>query len=119
MSRRLDDLDAEFKPRAMELLARCAEAGVPVMVIYTFRTEVEQAELVAKGLSWTKFSRHQIGRAIDICPYEIFQLHGPDKLQWNSSDPVWTKIGELGERKCGLIWGGRWKVLDLGHFEQR
>ena len=37
MSRALDDLDARFRPLAVELLARCAEAGVPVLIVDTLR----------------------------------------------------------------------------------
>lgn len=118
MSRRLDDLAPEFKPLAFELIARCAEAGIPVMIIYTLRTEAEQKDLIRAGRSWTNNSRHLVGRAIDICPYEEYQLVGPDKLQWNSSDPVWQRIGNIG-KALGLTWGGDWTVRDLGHFEKR
>lgn len=117
MSRKLDDLSREFKPLAIELLARLAEAQIPVMVIDTLRTAEEQAENILKGVSWTLNSKHLTGDAIDICPYAVFQLHGPDKLQWDSSDPVWQQIGVIGER-LGLRWGGRWKQRDLGHFER-
>lgn len=116
MSRRLDDLSPAFKPIAFELLARLTEAQIPVMVIDTLRTAEEQAENIRKGVSWTLNSKHLSGNAIDICPFGIFQLHGPDKLQWDSADPVWTQIGEIGER-LGLRWGGRWVAKDMGHFE--
>jgi len=118
MSRRLDDLDSEFRSRACELLARLTEAGIPVLIVGTFRTEEEQAENIRKGVSWTTLSRHLIGRAIDVAPYEVYQLHGGDKLQWNSDDPVWEKIGAVG-KKLGLLWGGDWRQRDVGHFESR
>lgn len=100
----------------MELLARLTEAGICVMVIDTLRTSEEQAENIRKGVSWTLNSKHLTGNAIDICPYQIWDLHGPDKLQWDSADQVWARIGEIGER-LGLRWGGRWKQKDMGHFE--
>lgn len=116
MSRRLDDLSARFRPLAIELLARCVEAGIPVMVVDTLRTPAEHAQNLANGVSWTKHSKHLDGDAIDICPYEVYQLHGPDKLRWQS-DPVWQRLGAIGEA-LGLRWGGRWtKTPDLGHFE--
>lgn len=118
MSRALNDLAAEFRPLAFELLARLSEAGIPCMVIDTLRTAAEQAENIAKGVSWTKNSKHLVGRAIDIAPYSVFQLHGPDKLQWDAGDPVWIKIGEIGE-SIGLTWGGHWQQKDLGHFEMK
>lgn len=116
MSRALNDLAPAFKPIAMELLARFVEAGIQVMIIDTLRTQAEQDQNIAKGVSWTKNSKHLIGMAIDVCPYSIYDLHGPDKLQWDSSDPVWGKMGVIGEQ-LGLRWGGRWTQKDMGHFE--
>jgi len=109
-----------MKPLAMELLARCVEAGVMVMIVDTVRTVEEQRANVAKGVSWTMHSKHLTGDAIDICPYEIYALHGPDKLQWDGGDPAWEKLGALGEAiglKCGVIKRG--VQVDPGHFEYR
>lgn len=116
MSRKLDDLSPRFRPLAFELLARLTEAGIPVMVIDTLRTPEEHAANLAKGVSWTTRSKHLDGDAIDICPFAIFDVAGPDKLLWDSGHPVWSKIGPIGEA-LGLRWGGRWAQKDMGHFE--
>jgi peptidoglycan L-alanyl-D-glutamate endopeptidase CwlK len=116
MSRALDDLSPRMRPLAIELLARCIEAGIMVMIVDTLRTPAEQAENLRKGVSWTLKSRHLTGNAIDIAPYETYALHGPDKLQWDNDDAVWQRIGDIGE-SLGLTWGGRWKQHDMGHFE--
>lgn len=134
MSRALDDLSSQLKPKAFELIARAAEANIPVMVIDTVRSEVEQKQNVAKGVSWTMQSRHlprwvrgveslhtaddAKADAIDVCPYDQFNLHGPDKLKWDEHDPAWAKLGEIGQ-KIGLKWGviRNGKRIDLGHFE--
>ena len=123
MSRLLDDLDPSFRPKAMELLARGAEAGIPLMIIDTLRTIEEQTAAVKNGFSSTMRGKHLPqppsgkSKAMDVCPYSEFQLHGPDKLQWDSTDPSWLKIGLIGE-SLGLKWGGRWKQPhDPGHFE--
>lgn len=116
MSRALNDLSPRFKPLAIELLARLTEAGIPVMVIDTLRTPEEHAANLAKGVSWTTRSKHLDGDAIDICPYAIYDVGGPDKLNWDAGHPVWKRIGEIGE-SLGLRWGGRWKQKDMGHFE--
>lgn len=116
MSRRLDDLSPRMKPLAMELLARCLEDGIPLAIVDTLRTPAEHAANLAKGVSWTIRSKHLDGDAIDICPYSTWSLHGPDKLQWDAADPIWTRLGQIGEG-LGLRWGGRWKQKDLGHFE--
>lgn len=116
MSRSLDDLDPTFRPKAVELLARLVEAGIPCMIVDTLRTPAEHAANLAKGVSWTKHSKHLDGLAIDVCPFDVYQLHGSDKLQWDTSDPVWLKIGLIG-KATGLRWGGDWKQKDMGHFE--
>jgi peptidoglycan L-alanyl-D-glutamate endopeptidase CwlK len=116
MSRRLDDLDPRFRPLAFELLARFVESGIAVMIVDTLRTPAEHAANLAKGVSWTTRSKHLDGLAIDVCPYMQWQLTGPDKLQWDATDPVWSAMGRIGE-ELGLRWGGRWKQRDLGHFE--
>ncbi len=118
MSRLLNDLDPTFKPIAMELLARFTEAGICVLIVDTLRTEAEQQENLARGVSWVLRSKHQDGLAIDVCPYETWALAGADKLQWDSDDPVWLKLGVIGEA-LGLRWGGRWTQRDMGHFEYR
>ena len=118
MSRRLDDLDARFKPLAIELIARCAEALIPVMIVDTLRTKQEQEANVARGVSWTMNSKHLLGLAIDICPYDVYLSNGPDKLQWDEKSPLFQSIGKIGQAlglKWGIVLNG--KHVDLGHFE--
>lgn len=116
MSRRLNDLSDDFRPKAFEFLARLTEAGIHVLIVDTLRTPAEQATNLANGVSWTSHSKHLTGDAIDVAPYEVWMLHGNDKLQWDASDPVWKKIGAIG-KSLGLRWGGDWKQRDMGHFE--
>ena len=131
MSRKLDDLHEKFKPLACELIARCVEAGIPVMIIFTGRSQQEQVSLYEQGrtkpgkiVTWTLDSRHVMkppdykSRAIDICPWEEFRMHGPDKLMWDADSPVWDTIGKIGE-SLGLKWGviQNGARIDLGHFE--
>lgn len=114
--RKLDDLVEPFRTSVIMLLARLTEASIMVMITETLRTEVQHQEDLASGHSWIVHSKHQDGLAIDICPYLMWQLHGQDKLQWDANDPIWQQIGSIGE-SLGLVWGGRWKVRDMGHFE--
>ncbi len=116
MSRALDDLSADFRPKAFELLARLTELGIAVMIIDTLRTPAEHQANLAKGVSWTPHSKHLDGDAIDLCPFQTWLIDGADKLQWNAGDPIWVRMGQVGE-SLGLRWGGRWKTPDLGHFE--
>lgn len=123
MGRRLNELSDRFRPIAVELLAQLTEAKIPVLITFTGRTAAEQAIAFASGASKVQYSKHQDGDAIDICPYDQYLLHGEDKLQWNTEDPIWKQIGAIGEG-LGLRWGGRFKPLnkagigwDPGHFE--
>jgi peptidoglycan L-alanyl-D-glutamate endopeptidase CwlK len=116
MSRALNDLAPTFRTIAFEVVARCAEAGIPVMIVETLRTPAQHALNLANNVSWTEHSRHLDGLAIDLCPYLQYDLHGPDKLQWDNADPAWQTIGAIGER-LGLRWGGRWRQKDMGHLE--
>lgn len=116
MDTRLDSLDPRFKPLAIELLARLVEARIAVLIVNTRRTDVEQAQAIATHVSWVKRSKHQDGLAIDVAPFDLYQLHGVDKVHWESTDPIWQRAGAIGEA-LGLRWGGRWKEKDMGHFE--
>lgn len=118
MSRALDDLSPRMLPIAMQLLARCVEAGIMVMIVTTKRSQAEQADAVARGVSWTMNSRHLTGDAIDVAPYETYALHGADKIKWDDSDPAWDRIGAIGQ-KLGLKWGvvKNGMRIDKGHFE--
>lgn len=121
-SRTIYDIDPRIFPRVCKFLADCTDQGIPLMIINVLRSEEEQIENIKNGVSWTANSKHlpqdTFGKsfAIDVCPYEVFQLHGPDKLQWNTNDLVWEKIGEIG-KATGAVWGGDWKQKDMGHFQ--
>ena len=118
-SKRLDDLSPRFRPIAIELVARCIEAGVQIRIIDTLRTMFEQEENLANGVSWTLKSKHlpqpdgdNLAEAIDIAPISVLALKN-----WGPLHPDWKKIGAIGE-SLGLTWGGAWtKTPDPGHFE--
>lgn len=133
MSRKLDDLSSDFRPKAVEVLARLVERGVAVMIVDTLRTAEEHQKNLANGTSKAKFSRHlprylrlntlmddpnaTKSDAMDIVPYSVYMADGPDKLDWDTKNPAWKVIGEVIE-SVGLIWGGRWtNPHDPGHME--
>lgn len=131
MSRALNDLSADFRPKVVELLARLVEQGIHVLIVDTLRTEAEHEANLAKGVSWIPRSKHLPRKlrgwpatdadanksdAIDLCPYEQFDAHGTDKLGWEPTHPGWNVIRDEAE-KLGLRSGARWKQKDLGHVE--
>lgn len=116
MSRALDDLSPRFRPQAVEFLARCAEAGLAILIVETLRTPAEHAANLAAGRSWITHSKHLDGLAMDVCLFAAYELHGPDKLCWNAADPGWAQLATIAER-VGLRSGYRWQQKDCGHVE--
>jgi hypothetical protein len=129
MSRSLADLSSQFRPVVLELLGALVETRIPVIIVDTLRTPAEQAVNIANNASWTANSLHLPdvsgkANAIDLAPYHQYLLHGPDKVQWDASDPVWATMGRLG-KALQLEWGGDWGPTpanpklrpDLGHFQ--
>jgi hypothetical protein len=124
MGNSLDELASYFRPQAQELLDDCATIGIPCRVVDTGRTPTEQEAKLAQGVSWTSHSKHEPqppegkSEAIDIVPEAILEEH---KSDWDPSNPLWLKIGEIGER-LGMEWGGRWVHVNGGkgdpsHFQ--
>lgn len=133
--RSLNSLSSAFYPLACEAIARIVARGVAVLVVQTSRTQAEHQVNLVSGTSGTSLSLHlprkmrwrtdtpldprdrEKADAIDLAPYAVYQLHGPDKLQWDTADPAWGIIGQEFER-VGLRWGGRWRrPFDPGHGE--
>jgi hypothetical protein len=120
MGKDLNELASYFRPKFQAFLDTCLAAGVPVRVVDTGRTRAEQEQKRAQGVSWTTRSKHepqppeQKSEAGDVVPEAILEEHKPD---WDPTNPLWLRIGIIGE-SLGLRWGGRWKTHpDPSHFE--
>src|SRR6266478_1418290 len=100
MDRSLNDLSPRFKPLAEALLQGFRDAGIPFVVVDTLRTPEEQADALARGVSWTTHSKHLTGDAIDVAPLQEWT----NNIDWNPKNPDWQKMGEIGV-KLGLRWG--------------
>jgi peptidoglycan LD-endopeptidase CwlK len=116
-SRLLTDLHAAIRPQAEAFVAAVHAAGIEMIVTATLRSLEEQAVLYAKGRTIPPIGRkyrvtnaqpgssaHNYALALDIVPL----YHGKPMWEFhaNSPDPIWLKVGELGE-KAGLEWFGR------------
>lgn len=128
-SRNLNDLDSRIFPLAVRLLGQAIDAGVPLTVITTLRSQEEQELAVKRGYSWTLNSKHlpqpPSGKslAIDVCPTELLSVKN-----WGPDSPLWWKVAELGVA-LGLRSGMDWQGIGLppvghcracwdpGHFE--
>ena len=71
---------------------------------------ISQKENVKITNTQAGHSKHNIGKAFDVCPI----LNG--KLAWNDVD-LFNQLGEIGH-SVGLKWGGDWRSFkDSPHFE--
>ena len=126
-SRKLTDLHPQMQPIMTRFLANARAAGIDLLVTCTYRSNEEQAALYAIGR--TKPGRivtnAKPGRsthnntlngkpaalAVDVVPLR------DGKPVWSASDPVWKRVGEIGE-KVGLEWAGRWTTFrEYPHFQ--
>lgn len=102
---------AEFIVMVSKLIAYTSEVlKLQVFILEMYRTPERQAQLVEKGKSQTRQSKHLRGLAVDLC---ILQKNG--KVSWRFDD--YRPLGEYWV-KLGGVWGGNWRTLkDAVHFE--
>lgn len=127
-SKRLEDLHPHLEPLCREWLEQCADAGLNVKILMTYRTPYEQDEIYALGRTKPgkivtslkgRNSRHcftidgkPAAKAFD---FGIFSSSG--SYITDGSDHRYLEAGEIGE-DMGLTWGGRWKKpFDPSHLE--
>lgn len=122
----LSGLTPRLLPLVRALAADLMEARLPFVFVETGpRSLAAHQKNLDAGTSWTQVTKHLDARdrgwpfsgsdAADLAPYETYQLHGPDKIQWDPNDPIWAAMGKLAEAR-GLRWLGR-TTRDLGHIE--
>ncbi|TCS39465.1 peptidoglycan L-alanyl-D-glutamate endopeptidase CwlK [Paucimonas lemoignei] len=113
-------LDADFRQRLLIVFQLMEKKGYPMALLEGYRSPERQTYLASLGPQVTNAgafqSYHQFGLAAD----SAFVRN--DKLVISEKDP-WAMqgyrlYGELAE-SVGLVWGGRWKMMDFGHVELR
>lgn len=113
---------AGVDPRLVDLfdqmLSVCMPDFLPVCVEGK-RTDKRQAEMYRAGLSWTKRSRHQDGRAIDVV---LFRADPDSDLGFAVSydlrdyQVLRSRLTPF-LRRHAFVWGGQWKQVDAIHWE--
>ena len=105
----IDALYPDLKEKYLILAKRMKALQMPIYFVEGFRTVPRQNSL-SKGVTNAKglFSWHQHCLAFDIA----FKNHN-----WNPPSEDWWEVLGLEGEKIGLIWGGRWKMKDYGHFQ--
>jgi peptidoglycan L-alanyl-D-glutamate endopeptidase CwlK len=119
-SRNLDDLIPVVKDRVEQFIEICKEHNIDLLVTSTYRDQESQAALYEQGRTTPGHivtnakagdSYHNWRCAVDVVPL----VNG--KPNWDGNDPIWNKVGELGEQS-GLEWAGKWHTFkELAHFQ--
>jgi peptidoglycan L-alanyl-D-glutamate endopeptidase CwlK len=120
-SRSVTELHPKVATLAMQLVEQCDAVGIDLLITSTYRDHESQNALYAQGRT-TKGaivtnarggqSYHNYRVAFDVVPLRN------GKCVWDSSDPAWRTVGEIGE-SLGLEWAGRWsgKLKETAHFQ--
>lgn len=118
-NRKWDKLNPEFRQRLLAVFKIMKERyGYDMALIEGYRSPERQNELAAKGTNVTNArayqSYHQYGLAADNGFYRDGKLVISEKDPWAMRGyQLYGKVAEA----AGLVWGGRWKMMDLGHTE--
>lgn len=118
-SRNWDKLDADFRQRLLVVFKIMKERyGYELALLEGYRSPERQAMLAAQGSSVTNAgayqSYHQYGLAADCAFYRDGRLVISEKDPWAMRG--YQLYGQVAAA-AGLVWGGQWKMLDLGHVE--
>lgn len=114
-------MNSEFVQRLLTVYKVMSDQyGYDMVLLEGYRSPARQARLLKKGTHVTKAgsykSYHQFGLAGD----SAFIRNG--KIVITEKDP-WAmrgyKLYGKVAKSAGLVWGGDWRMMDLGHVELR
>ncbi|MGD7217192.1 M15 family metallopeptidase, partial [Ralstonia pseudosolanacearum] len=114
-------LDADFR-QCLLLVYKIMrdEHGYEMALLEGYRSPERQEKLAAMGSNVTQAtafqSYHQYGLAADSAFFRDGKLVISEKDPWAMRG--YALYGQAAE-SVGLVWGGRWKMMDLGHVELR
>jgi len=114
-------MNAEYTQRLLTVFRIMKERyGYDMAILEGYRSPARQDALAAMGSSVTNArawqSWHQYGLAADCAFLRNGKLVITEKDPWAMRG--YQLYGEVAE-SVGLTWGGRWKMMDLGHTELR
>ena len=114
-------LDADFRQRLLLVYKIMRdEHGYEMALLEGYRSPERQVKLAAMGSNVTQAtafqSYHQYGLAADNAFFRDGKLIISEKDPWAMRG--YELYGQTAE-SVGLVWGGRWKMMDLGHVELR
>jgi peptidoglycan L-alanyl-D-glutamate endopeptidase CwlK len=128
-SRSTLDLDPRVRAMCVDFLTRCQAAALDVIVTCTYRSNAEQASLYAQGRTapgavvtnarpGQSLHNRTVNGAPSALAFDVVPLRD-GKCVWSSDDPIWQKVGAIGEA-AGLEWAGRWETFrEYPHFQSK
>lgn len=119
--RRWDRMDADFVQALLRVFKVMKEThGYDMALLEGYRGPERQAVLLAQGPGVTGAapgqSYHQHGLAADCAFLRDGRLVISERDPWAMRG--YELYGQVAEQH-GLTWGGRWRLMDLGHVEWR
>lgn len=119
--RKWDLMDPEFVQRLLVVFKLMREQyGYEMALLEGYRSPERQNLLAGMGGSVTNArafqSWHQYGLAADAAFYRNGKLVISEKDPWAMRG--YQLFGQTAQ-SLGLVWGGNWKLMDLGHVELR
>ena len=119
-SRKIEDLLPVVQDKVRHFKKLCESFSIDLLITSTYRDNASQDALYAQGRTTPgrKVTNAKAGQswhnyrcAVDVVPL----ING--KPNWNTKDPIWLKVGELG-KQAGLEWAWEWKTFkEMAHFQ--
>ena len=113
-------MDPAYAQKLLKVFYLMKEQGYEMAILEGYRSPERQNNLAALGGSVTNAaawqSWHQYGLAADCAFLRNGKIVITEKDPWAMRG--YQLFGEAAE-SVGLTWGGRWKMMDLGHTELR
>lgn len=114
-------MNSEFVQRLLTVYKVMSDQyGYDMVLLEGYRSPERQARLLKKGTHVTKAgsykSYHQFGLAADSAFIRNGKIVITEKDPWAMQGyKLYGKVA----KSAGLVWGGDWRMMDLGHVELR
>ncbi|HJV82754.1 M15 family metallopeptidase [Noviherbaspirillum sp.] len=119
-NREWNAFDAEFRQRLLTVYQLMAKRGYQMALLEGYRSPERQTSLARLGPHVTNAgayqSYHQYGLAADSAFYRDGRIVISERDPWAMEG--YRLYGQYAE-SVGLVWGGRWQLMDFGHVELR
>jgi peptidoglycan LD-endopeptidase CwlK len=118
-SRDIKELNPKVANLCVDLIAKCKQEGIDVLITSTYRDAESQNALYAIGrtIAGKKVTNAKAGQSFHNwrCAFDFVPIVN-GKAMWSDA-LLFDRIGMIGE-KLGLTWAGNWKKFpERAHFQ--